>query len=642
MKAEPQILVVDDEAHLCANVQDILGAKGYSVDIAHNGEDAISLCQETGYDIAIVDVRLEDIQGPEVVKRIANISPSTAFIYMTGYASLDGAIEAVRQENIVSYETKPVNLDHLLSIIEQTVKRKRAEEALRESEQRYRSVVDNIGIGVGLISPDMEIVALNNQMKEWFPSIDETGKPICYRAFNNPPRDQVCDYCPTHKTFADGQCHEAVTSMPMGMDVKHYRIVSTPIMDDNSEIIAAIKMVEDISEKKRSEEERHRLETELRQAQKMEAIGTLAGGIAHDFNNILAAIMGYTEMAMENAPGAPLVQKDLTEVLKAGTRAKDLVYQILTFSRQTEQEAKPVKMKLVVKEAAKLLRASLPSTIEVLWNIQSESSVMADPTQIHQVVMNLCTNAAHAMEDKGGMLEVSLEDVLLDGDFAAHHPGLSSGLYTRLIVSDTGHGMDASTMSRIFEPYFTTKEKGEGTGLGLATVHGIVKSHGGAVTVYSEPGEGTTFHIYLPVAEWEAEAEVATEETLPTGSELVLLVDDEQPLVNLGKEMLESLGYGVVTRTSSLEALETFRKQPGRFDVVVTDMTMPSMTGDALAMELLKVRSDIPVVLCTGFSAKISEEKVKALGIRGFVMKPFLRSNMARTIRAALDETRSI
>jgi len=387
----------------------------------------------------------------------------------------------------------------------------------------------------------------------------------------------------------------------------------------------------DVTEQKMAEER-------LRHAQKIEAIGTLAGGIAHDFNNILAAMIGYAEMAMDSTSDQPTVQTDLHEVLKAGVRARELVHQILTFSRQTEQETKPVKVKLVVREATRLLRASIPRTIEMVPSMLSDSSVMADPTQIHQVVINLCANAAHAMEEKGGVLEVSLEDVLLDADFVAQHPDVSSGLYVRLIVSDTGHGMDPSTVSRIFEPYFSTKEKGEGTGLGLSVVHGIVKSHGGAITVYSEPGEGSTFHVYLPVVEQDAPAEITAEGVLPTGSETILLVDDELSLVNLGKQMLEGLGYGVVTRTSSLEALEVFRNQPSRFDLVVTDMTMPTMTGDQLATELMKIRPDIPVILCTGFSRKISEPEAKAIGIRAFVMKPFLKRDIATTVREVLDE----
>jgi len=407
------------------------------------------------------------------------------------------------------------------------------------------------------------------------------------------------------------------------------------ISDDIAFALHGIRLEE---ERKQMQQEKMLLEAQLQQAQKMEAIGTLAGGIAHDFNNILSAIMGYTEMAMDDAPMDHPIKQDLTEVLKAGIRAKDLIEQILTFSRQSETKVKPVKMRPVVKEAGQLFRASLPSTIEIVGDIQSNASVMADPTQIHQILMNLCTNAGHAMEERGGILEVSLADVELDADFRAQHPDVSPGQYVRLTVSDTGHGMDRSTMERIFEPYFTTKEKGEGTGLGLSVVHGIVASHDGAITVYSEPGEGTTFHIYLPIVEQEPEPEIRTEESLPTGSETILFVDDEAPLATLGTRLLEGLGYVVVSRTNSLEALETFRKDPSRFDVVVTDMTMPSMTGDQLATEVMKIRSDIPVILCTGFSTKISKKKAETLGIQAFVMKPFLKGEMAETVRRALDE----
>ena len=420
------------------------------------------------------------------------------------------------------------------------------------------------------------------------------------------------------------------------------------------------KMVElekEITERKLAEKERRKMCVQLQQAQKMEAIGTLAGGIAHDFNNVLTAVIGYTEMALDDVTKGPLLQNDLQEVLKAGIRAKDLVNQILTFSRQTEQELMPVKLKLVAKEAIKLLRASLPTTIEIRQDIQNESWVLADPTQIHQILMNLCTNAGHAMQEKGGILEVSLRNVDLKTDqnrskieipksMAQSAPGwagqaeigLAPGSYLRLTVSDTGHGMDRSTIQRIFDPYFTTKDKGEGTGLGLSVVHGIVKDHGGTVTVYSEPGRGAAFHVYLPVIERESELDVAAEKILPTGTERILFIDDEPSLVNLGTQMLEGLGYKVVTRTSSLEALELFKEQYDKFDLVFTDMTMPNMTGEELAKEVLKVRPDIPVILCTGFSSRITEEKAKAFGIRAFVMKPLLKLDMAKTIRRVLDE----
>jgi PAS domain S-box-containing protein len=393
----------------------------------------------------------------------------------------------------------------------------------------------------------------------------------------------------------------------------------------------------DITDRKKEEQERKKLEAQLQQAQKMEAIGTLAGGIAHDFNNILGAIMGYAEIALHEIEKESVPYQYLLEVLHAGRRAKDLVKQILTFSRQTEQKHTPVLVKLIVKEVVKLLRASLPSTIEIHQNIQSDTLVMGDPTQIHQVMMNLVTNAGYAMQDKGGRLTVDLAQVLLDPEFTTNHPNLESGPYLKLTVSDTGPGIPESELNRIFEPFFTTKEKGEGTGMGLAVVHGIVTGHGGDIFVRSESGQGATFTVFLPAVERITEPEARAEMPPPSGTESILFVDDEIALVNAGKLMLESLGYDVVTQTSSKEAFELFASQPDRFDLVITDMTMPVLTGDQLAQKLMEIRSDLPVILCTGFSARINEEKALALGIRAFVSKPVLKRQIAETIRKVLD-----
>ncbi len=389
----------------------------------------------------------------------------------------------------------------------------------------------------------------------------------------------------------------------------------------------------------RKEEDKKKLKARLSQAQKMEAIGTLAGGIAHDFNNILAAIIGYAELAILEVPDGSKVKQDLMEIFKAGNRAKDLVQQILTFSRQSDMEKKPVRVSRIVKEALKFLRASLPTTIEIRENIEKDiGTIEADPTQIHQILMNLCTNAHHAMREEGGILEVTLTNVDMDAYTIRQYPDISSGPYVRLSVSDTGHGITPDVKERIFDPYFTTKGVGEGTGLGLAVVHGIVKDHAGAITVYSETGKGTTFHIFLPVIEKAEEPKKETMGPLPTGHERILFIDDDPSLVEIGREILGKLGYDVVAKTSSIEALELFREQPDKFDLVITDMTMPNMTGDRLAAELMKIRPDIPTILCSGFSEKMSNEKADALGIKNFLMKPIVMKDLAKTIRKVLDE----
>jgi len=410
------------------------------------------------------------------------------------------------------------------------------------------------------------------------------------------------------------------------------KVTISPIRDINGTIINFVAVKKDITEETR-------LERQLHQAQKMEAIGTLAGGIAHDFNNILAAILGYTELSLREVKEGARLHRNLEQVLQAGYRAKDLIKQILAFSRLNQQEKKPLQVSLIIKEALKLLRASLPATIEMRQNITAKNNlVMADPTQMHQVLMNLCTNAAHAMLEKGGILDVSLREVVISPEEIGHYHGIKPGVHLKLSVSDTGHGMTPEIIERIFEPYFTTKKPGEGTGMGLSVVHGIVKSHGGDITVYSEPDRGTSVHILLPCIESETEDEKNESSPMPHGEGTILFVDDEISLVTIGKEMLEQLGYTVIAKTDSIEALEEFIKTPQKFDLVVTDQTMPVMTGAELAQKIFAMRPDIPIVLCTGFSEVISEEKAKAIGIREFIMKPIFMKEIAFVIRNLLDE----
>jgi len=407
----------------------------------------------------------------------------------------------------------------------------------------------------------------------------------------------------------------------------------SPVMNDEGEIIHFVAVKRDVTQEIEAAKR-------LQQAQKMEAIGTLAGGIAHDFNNILSAVLGYTELAMGDVEKGSAVENDLREIFTAGIRAKDLVKQILTFARQTEAETRPVQVKIIVKEVLKLLRSSIPSTIEIQQNIESDSLVMGNSIQIHQILMNLCTNAAHAMEEKGGILNVLLTDIHLDKEFIKPYNDLKPGPYLKLLVSDTGSGIPGEIIGSIFDPYFTTKAPGEGTGMGLAMVHSIVAGHGGEVIVESIVGKGSVFTVFLPVFKKRGEPRQDQEEILPLGSERILFVDDELPIVKMGGQILETLGYKVTTQTSSLEALELFRSRPNDFDLVITDMTMPNMTGDRLAVELMQIRPDIPVILCTGYSKKISDERIAETGIKTMASKPVLKSDLSRTVRKVLDDAK--
>jgi signal transduction histidine kinase/CheY-like chemotaxis protein len=376
------------------------------------------------------------------------------------------------------------------------------------------------------------------------------------------------------------------------------------------------------------------LEGKLQQAQKMEAIGILAGGIAHDFNNILGVMIGYTELiASEWATTHPW-QAHLQEILTAGKRAKALVQQILTFSRRHDQKRQPLHLHQLVNETLKLLRASLPSTIAFKTHISLQSgAILADPTQMHQVLMNLCTNAEHAMRQTGGTLEVVLEAIDVDARLAAQHASLKPGPHVCLTVRDTGHGMTPDVCARIFDPFFTTKKEGDGTGMGLAVVHGIVTSHGGAITVTSAPGQGSLFTVYLPQLVEMPVRDMLPKETLPSGHGTILFVDDEAALAQVAETILTRLGYTVTTCTNSQEALATFQASPDQFDLVITDQTMPGLTGENLAKALRQIRPHLPIILCTGFSHVMTPEKAQGLQLDAFLMKPLTMRGLGQAVQ---------
>ncbi len=384
--------------------------------------------------------------------------------------------------------------------------------------------------------------------------------------------------------------------------------------------------------------ETKQLQKHLLQNQKLEAIGTLAGGIAHDFNNMLGGIFGYAQLILINSKENPKVENYANKIFTAGERAKRLVQQILDFSRQGNLEKSQTDISIIINEVLKLIGASLPSSIEIRQNIRSGlGSVLANPEQIHQVVMNLCINASHAMQKNGGQLDVELNYAKIGIDAVSKFQNLCPEKYLMLTIADTGHGMDNGTISRIFEPFFSTKEKGEGTGMGLATVHGIVKNHGGEVKVFSELGVGTTFQVLLPLTEEYAEESPSLPKSLPKGTESILLVDDEEFLIEVGKDMLEKLGYKAETRSSPLEALNTFQKNPDDYDLIITDLTMPKMTGDKFAKEIKKIRQDIPIILCTGLCPESDVDQSRETGINCVLVKPLTIQELAETVRKVLD-----
>jgi len=387
--------------------------------------------------------------------------------------------------------------------------------------------------------------------------------------------------------------------------------------------------------------DQRKLEAELQQARKMESVGTLAGGIAHDFNNILYMIIGNADLALEDIPEWNPVQGNLQNIKTAGLRAAGIVKQLLNFSRKTTVETRPIGAVTVIRDALHFLRSTIPSSIEIRQSLpDTEVTILGDPIQVNQVMMNLCTNASQVMEETGGILDITLETVFLSSDSAGKPSDLLSGEYLKINISDTGPGMHPDIIHRIFDPYFTTKAVGKGSGMGLAVVHGIVKNHNGAITVDSIHGEGSTFAIFLPVAEEEPAMEVKTSDDIPSGSESILFVDDEPSIAEMTGQMLTRLGYEVVTTTEPTEALAMFQSNPDRFDLVITDMTMPRMSGVKLSERMKEIRQGIRVIVCTGHSPLIDEERAGSIGIEGYVMKPIVKNDLARTVRKVLDETK--
>jgi len=517
-------------------------------------------------------------------------------------------------------------------------KRSKADRSLKKSKKKYKNVVDNIGIGITVINPDFELLETNKQMEKWYPDIAISRKPYCFKIFNTPARQTPCPDCPAEKTLQDGQPHELIMEKHIGNNIFHLKYVSSPLKNELYDITGVIILIENISAQVNSEREKIQLLKQLQQAQKMEAIGTLAGGIAHDFNNILSAIIGFSEIAMVRTDENMKIRDDLSEILSAGMRAKGLVKQILTFSRHTNNELKPMCVDQILKEVLPLIRATLPSYITISQTIETSGKIIADPTRIHQLLMNLCTNAYHAMQTSDGILDIKLSSVSFKTEDLLPSLEMLPGSYVKLMVADTGTGIATPNLRRIFEPYFTTKEKGDGTGLGLSIVHGIVKSHKGHIFVESQIGLGTTFIIYFPEAKNGCHTPVTQTETeLPRGHERILFIDDEKAILKVNKIRLERIGYQVTIQNNSIEALKLFQEQPADFDLIITDMAMPDLTGDLLAAECIKIRPDIPIILCSGYSEIMSEIKAKEIGISKFVIKPVLINDLSRAIRTTMD-----
>ena len=511
---------------------------------------------------------------------------------------------------------------------------KKVEDALRENEIKFRYLFNLSPQPISMTDLNGKILDVNEKFceKMRYSRKDVIGKSLLDLGFPAEDRQRFIDQLTQNGDVAGYE----ISLQLLNKEVMQVQLYAKLIEIKNS--FYALTVFHDITPQ-------HRLEAQLVQSQKMEAIGTLAGGIAHDFNNILSAILGYIELARIYIEPDNKVFQYLEEVFKAGNRAKDLVRQILSISRQTEQKRKPVNITVIIREALHMLSATLPSSIQIKENLdESVGLIEADPTQIHQVMMNLVTNAGQSMKEKGGILTVTLGSEEFPPTLRKKDTELAPGKYIKLTISDTGYGISEVDKERIFDPYYTTKAQGMGTGLGLSVAQSIVKKHGGSIHCSSKPGVGTDFIIYLPVMDKKNVRESTNvpeiKSLLPVGTEHILLVDDEETIIDTGRGMLEYLGYSVEIFNSSLSALREFEKYPERYDLIISDMTMPEMNGDEMAKKMILIRPDIPIIICTGYNPQIDETAAKAMGLKAFIFKPLTFHKLATNVRGVLDSTR--
>jgi PAS domain S-box-containing protein len=649
-----RVLIVDDHPGQLQTLLKMMAGEPCEVLGSSTPTEAQSQIDQGSCGIAVLNLQMPGETGLQLLEQLRHQNPNVKIILNKAFSKPGWTGETADFPELLYVDPK-VTPDQLLAHIrralqdsmmqyaeslEAVVQEKSVE--LQEEREQFRQFAEHLHEVLWIMTSDGSRLVYVSPTYEslWGRSCDSLRQDPAslWQAIHPLDRQRVQ---PTSGVLESGELKDECRVLRPDGSVRWVRIRNFPIWDRQHQIVRIAGTAEDITEHKRVEEALTKSERHFRQSSRMEAIGTLAGGIAHDFNNILTAILGYTELALATVPNNSRAQRNLQEVLTAGHRAKHLVQQILTFSRQSGPGKQSIPLHTIVREALKLLRATIPSTITIQQSIATDAIILAEPTQIHQMFINLCTNAEYAMREEGGVLQLILEDVEVTEAMAQTLTGLPVGEYVRLTVRDTGTGMSPEILERMFDPFFTTKPIGEGSGMGLAVVHGIVTAHGGTICVDSRMGSGTKVEVYLPRAQAPAWDHLMDQGPIPVGRETILFVDDEETIVRLGQELLTSLGYTVEVETRSPEALAKFKQDPHRFDLVITDQTMPSMTGEALSRELLRIRPDLPIILCTGFSHIMSAEKAKALGIQAYLMKPLAIRDLAPIVRHVLDKTPS-
>jgi len=632
-----QILVVEDDEGLNKLIQKSLCRAGFDCFGALSGADAIERMKKNPNQVLLIDQQLPDMDGTDLVRNLIEHTTNIIFVAMTGHGDEKIAVEMMKL-GARDYLIKGFDLTEILPMV---FKRVFSEVETEQKLVRAEAELKKLGAAVQQSPVSIIITNLEGCIEYVNPKFcNLTGYSKQEVMGKNP---NILQSGVAHSELYKNLWETILAGKEWRGEFQNKKkngeyywedALISPILNSDGAITHFLAVKEDITDRKQ-------FEKHLLQTQKMESIGNLAGGIAHDFNNILFPIVGMSELLLEDLPPDSLEHENANEILKAGKRGSDLVKQILTFSRQNEHKMMPVRIQQILKEVLKLSRSSIPVDIEIKQNIQQNCGMVdADPTQVHQIAMNLITNAYHAAETSGGEIIVKLSEINCNV-YDLQGTSLSPGFYAVLAVSDNGVGIDPTVLEKIFEPYFTTKEQGKGTGLGLSVVYGIVKEHKGDIKVDSEIGNGTTFTIYLPMIEKsKLSKSVGTAEQNPTGTERILIVDDEISVARLEKQMLERLGYTVIEYSSSQLALDAFKQAPDSYDLVISDMTMPHMTGDRLAQELISIRSDIPIIICTGFSERIDRGKSETIGIKGLLMKPVTKSDIAKMVRKVLDETK--
>lgn len=663
-----KILIIDDNDHLASYMSGKLRDVGHEVVTAFNGISALKILADYAPDIIFCDYFLPNLNGDklcQIIRKMEHLRDTYLVIMSAAASELNLDPASIGADALIAKGSFKDTEVHFFAAVEEANTRRSGQPSqefigigkvfprrmtteLLEKNRHLQAILDSIAEGIIEVYCGTIVYANPTALKILWKEQDQILALPLVTLFEGEAKLQV-EALMSSGPGGSGAIDKIATKE------REDRILSLKRLPFPGDSETIILMITDITERMEAVRSLHdyqnhlkslveertsdlkRANETLQQIQKLEAIGTLAGGIAHDFNNMLTAMIGYMELAQIN-DNADKQRRYINQALEVSNRAKEVINQILIFSRHQEQERKPVLIAPIIKEEINLLKSLLPSTIRITQDIADTSAmIIADVTQIQQVLMNLCTNSFHAMRERGGVLEIRLDHEKVGPEQSPHPLNLAAGEYVKLSVRDSGHGIDAANISRIFDPFFTTKGPGEGTGLGLSVVYGIVRDHNGAIGVASESGKGTTVSVYLPlIIAGEAPPNQAPEQIIG-GNERILLVDDEAAIIEVVESILTSLGYRVTARRSSIDTLKLFRTRPDDFDLVITDMTMPHIRGDDLAREMLKIRADIPIILCTGFSEMITEEQAKHIGIRRFIMKPLYLKDLARVIREVME-----